>query len=503
MALVTISSLYQGGREDLTRELARKTGWPTFSREELLELAQQEGIKIGRLEMSMIKGTSQSEKLAQEKKLYLAFITAELGRRALEGNLIYSGRAGHLMLPGVHKLRVGLSAPLDIRINRTAKALQMQPDQAESYLAQLDEDIDKWIRQIHHASGQDPTKFDIFINLESMSVKNAADTLYSISQLQEYQESTASRRALEDLSLAAQAELKLITDDRTAGADLRVKADTGYISVTYPPQNEPVSEFIPQVLADLEGCREIHCTMASTNILWVQERFDSKSENFQHIMQLAQRWGAAVELMRLVTPEDVPDGSEPIDMEYDFGRRECQVPGSGGVEDDDPLGVIDDGGLSSAIEVLIDQGRCGGGISVCGGYDKILEQIQGDANYALVVVGEMFLSKGKSTRTRRTRELAMNIRDRLKAPVITAEELEAKFMFGKRQAINLAGYALVVVVLYFLVFQNQEQILNFLSGPTHEKVKWLAPVLIFAFVPIIAYLYGTVTGLVLKLIDID
>jgi hypothetical protein len=243
--------------------------------------------------------------------------------------------------------------------------------------------------------------------------------------------------------------------------------------------------------------------MASTNILWVQERFDPKSENFHHIMQLAQRWDAAVELMRLVAPDSVPEGSEPIDMEYDFGRRECPEIDDGGVEDDDPLAVIDDGGLSPTIEVLIEQGRCGGGLSVCGGYDKILEQVQGDVNYALVVVGDMFLSKGKSTRTRRTRELAMNIRDRLKAPVITADELESEFMFGKRQAINLVAYGLLVVLLYILVFTNQDQILNFLSGPIHEKAKWLAPIAILILIPVIAYLYGTVTGLALKLIDID
>jgi cytidylate kinase len=503
MALVMISSLYQGGREDLARKLADKTGWPTLSREELLESAKEEGIKVGRLEMSLIKRPSSSEKLAREKKLYLAFITANLCRKALQGNLIYSGRAGHLMLPGCHKLRVGLSAPLDIRTKRTAKALNMQMEQAENYLAQLDEDIDRWIRHTHHASGQDPTKFDIFLNLENMSVQNAAETLHAISQLPEYQGTRSSMRVLEDLYLSAQAELKLIMDERTTGADLRVKADTGFISVTYPPHQEQFKQLIPEVLSGLEGCREIHCTMAATNILWVQERFDPQSDNFHHIMQLAQRWGAAVELMRLVSPSEPLDERGAVDMEYDFGRRDCPKIDDGGVEDDDPLMSINDGGLSTTIEELIDQGRCGGGVSICGGYDKILERVQGDGDYALVVVGDMFLSKGKSTRTRRTRELAMNIRDRLKAPVITADELESKFMFGKRQALNLVGYSLAVVLLYYLVFTHQDQVSAFLSGPLHEKAKWLAPLVIFMFIPVIAYLYGAVTGLALKLINID
>ena len=95
--------------------------------------------------------------------------------------------------------------------------------------------------------------------------------------------------------------------------------------------------------------------MAATNILWVQERFDPKSENFHHIMQLAQRWGAAVELMRLVSPSEPIDERGLVDMEYDFGRRDCPDTDDGGVEDDDPLAVINDGGLSTTIEELIEQ----------------------------------------------------------------------------------------------------------------------------------------------------
>ena len=115
----------------------------------------------------------------------------------------------------------------------------------------------------------------------------------------------------------------------------------------------------------------------------------------------------------------------------------------------------------------------------------------------------MFLSKGHSTRTRRTRELAMSIRDRLKAPVITLEELKSRFLFGKRQGITLAGFGVLLTLIYMLVFRNQAPVLTFLSGPIHQQMKWLAPLVVVLFVPTIAYLYGTVTDLILKLINID
>ena len=506
MALVMISSLYQGGREALAQTLADKIHWPMLTREELQEQAKQQGIKVGRLEVSMIKGPSFAEKLAREKKLYLAFLTATLCEKALEGNLVYYGRAGHFLLPGVsHRLRVGLTAPLDVRIQRTAKLLNMRPEQAESYLIQLDEDMAKWIHQVHHAAGQDPNQFDVFFNLETTTVNNAAEILRRMAQLPEYQPTATSTRMLKDLHLRAQAELRLLLDERTRDVDLKVQAEHQVVTVTYPPHHDAISEAITQVLADLKDCREIQCTMAETNILWVQERFKSESESFHQILHLAQRWGAAVELMRLISPEEATQDDETVDglSPYQFGRRECPMEDDGGVEDDDPAAMVNDGGLGAAMETLIDRGRCGGGRTVCGGYDKILERVRGDGNYALVVVGDMFLSKGHSTRTRRTRELAMSIRDRLKAPVITMEELKSRFLFGKRQAVTLAGFGVILALIYILVFRNQEPVLTFLSGPIHQQMKWLAPIVVVLLVPTIAYLYGTMTDLILKLINID
>jgi cytidylate kinase len=503
MTIVMISNKYQGGGEELAKALAAKTKWPMLNREQLQDEARQLGIKIGRLETSMIKKPSLTEKLAREKELYLAFLTTTLCEKAREGDLIYTGRAGHMLLPGVsHRVRVGLTAPMDVRIERTAKALNLSPDKAENYLAQLDEDVEKWIRYVHNADGRDPNAFDMFFNLENMSPSNAAGILCNIAELPGFQCTSTSMKVLDDLYLSSQAKLRLSFDERTQSADLQVQANNGVITVTYPPHQEAVSEYISQVLTDLEGCREIRCTMAETNILWIQERFTPKSDNFQQIVQLAQRWGAAVELMRLL-PLGERVGDTTIDADQDFGPRQCPAAQSWGVEDDDSEEEVDDGGLGLVQEDLLNLGRSGGQHTICGGHDKILERVKGNGKYALVVIGDMFLSKGHSARTRRTRELAMNIRDKLKAPVITADELKSRFLFGPRQALTLVGFLALVILVYGLAFTHQGWINNFLSGSIHQHYKWLASIVVFVFIPIIAYIYGTVTDLALKLINVD
>ena len=505
MTIIMISNKFKGGGEELARALADKTHWPILNYQELQDQARQWGIKVGRLETSMIKRPAMNEKLAREKTLYLAFLTAALCEKARRTDLIYTGRAGHLLLPGVsHRVRVGLTTPMEIRIKRTAHTLKFSADKAENYLTQLDEDVEKWIRYMHLVDARDPDAFDLFLNLEKISLSHAADIVYQTAALPEYHSTSMSMKLQDDLHLASQAKLRLAFDDRTHAADLQVQAENGILTVTYPPHLEAISAHITSVLADLEACREIRCTMAESNILWVQERFDPGSDNFRQIIQLAQRWGAAVELMRLLPVGELitERGSEATE-EYEFGPRQCPGIYGDGLEDDDSEAATDDGGLGQVQEELIGLGRSGGQHTVCGGHDRILESVKGRGQYALVVIGDLFLSKGHSARTRRTRELAMNIRDRLKAPVITADELKSRFLFGPRQALTLLGFMAVILMIYMLVFSNQNLVLDFFNGSVHQHHKWLGSVAVFIIIPIIAYVYGTVTDLALKMINVD
>ena len=46
--------------------------------------------------------------------------------------------------------------------------------------------------------------------------------------------------------------------------------------------------------------------MASTNLLWIQERFDPKSESLPQVLEIAGKWNAAVEVVRLAVGEEIP-----------------------------------------------------------------------------------------------------------------------------------------------------------------------------------------------------
>jgi len=507
MAIVMISSISKRGRMALASHLSKKTGWPCLSREDLLEEAVAKGIKVGRLEVSMIKSPGNQERLAREKQIYLAFITERICRKAGSGNLIYHGRAGHLLLPGVsHRIRTGLFVPKEVMAEETRVALNLSTDRAWTYLDRVSEDIEKWFHFMHGVDPKERGQYDLVLNTENLSLENAASLLCSMSEFPDFKPTPASYALQNDLDLAARARLRLALNQRTSGADLGIRADNGVLTVTYMPRQESIVQDIPRALRGLEGCREITCTMAESNILWVQEAFSPDSGTFDQVNQVAQRWGAAVELLRVVPPGT--PGCEEGFCSPAFGSTPGheavqRLKDCGGVEDDAVEELKEDGGLSMTLEKLVSLGRSGGGHTVIGGQDRILEALRSNGKQALVVIGEMFLGKDHLVRTRQTRELALAIQERVKAPVITTGELKARYLFGKWQAVKLVSFALLSVVIYLLVFSHQEPILDFLAGDLHQKIKWLSPIVVALFIPALAYIYGAVTGLLLKLIDID
>jgi cytidylate kinase len=504
MPIIMISSQPHSGCEALAESLVNKTGWPLTSRKELVEKAREHGIKVGRLELSMIKSPEMHEKLAREKELYLAFITAATCEQAPAGNLVYEGRVGHLLLPGVgHRLRVAVEVPRETRVKNAMQALNLPQDKAMAYLDQIEEDIAKWARYVHGRDLNELGQYDLVINLHNMSMENASDILHSMAALPGFQPTAASLKTMADHHLTARTKLRLADDERTRKADLRVMTDSGIVTVTYMPQQADIAGNIPKALRDLEHCREVRCTMAETNILWIQEVFNPESENFEQINRLAQRWGAAVELLRLAPQEAAEHEAAQALPAADVSLKPAAEIYTGGVEDDDALPAADDSGLSRTLEELVARGRSGGSYTVYGSQDELLETVKGNDKSALVIIGDIFLSKGHEARQRQTRELALAVRQRLKTPVITADELQARFLFGKRQVVKFVAFAALVACIYTLVFSAQGPILDFMGGDIHQKYKWLTSVVVFLFVPFIAYTYGTVTGLILKMIGID
>ncbi len=497
---VSRGSLSRG--KELAEALARRLDYAVLSREDLIEAAIDAGIRVGKLETSMMNPRSFTERLARERDHYLAFSTAYLCDRLREGPLVYHGRTGHLLLRNIgHVLRVRVVADEEYRIQATMKNLGLDRAKAVRYLADVEEDRRSWVRSMYGVSWEDASQYDVVVNVERMNVDNAASALVSMSQLPDFQPTPASTRAMEDLRLSATARLRLARSPRTAACGFSVASHGGLVTVTYLPHDREVADEIPRVLDGLECMRELRCTMAATTILWVQESFDPAAETFREVVEIAQKWNAAVELVQYAPAE-----AEGVPAEIGAVAGPTLAPAVAGIEDDVEEQAHDDRGLRTTLDALAGVGKAGGGRYVHGERRSLVASCCSNVPHSLVVLGNLFQQKDPGARTRLTRELQESLASRMRVPVVTADELRKHYLFGGGDVVSLVGFLALVVVVYALVMTHQEAVLRFLLegwGGGGALEKYVVAAAVFVFVPIVAYAYGRVARSVMKLIKME
>jgi hypothetical protein len=256
-----------------------------------------------------------------------------------------------------------------------------------------------------------------------------------------------------------------------------------------------LADDIHRVLQQLDGVFEIRATMATTNILWVQESFDPGAETFDEVVEIAGKWHASVELVRYA-----PSAEDDAEIQTEVATAEA------GIEDDREDEAPDVGGLKETLDELARLGKSGGGRQVHGERGHLVATCCGAVPRSLVVVGNLFLSKGPATRLRLTRELQDSLGSRMRVPVVTVEELRSHYLFGKRDMIRLVGFLALVIIIYGWMLTHQEAVLRFLVGDGEVRstlARLVVAGAVFLVVPVVAYAYGTVARSVMKLIKME
>jgi hypothetical protein len=290
------------------------------------------------------------------------------------------------------------------------------------------------------------------------------------------------------------------------------------VTVSYLPQDAEAAPFIRRVLEKVAGISDLRITMATASMLWIQEEFRPGSEIYGKVVEIATKWNAAVELVRLAPEAAHPDEGSMIQEEAGF-----VTPGAegreydGGIEDDEQAPDTDDGGLSATLDELALVGRAGGGRTALGSRQGLLETLDRSFPYTLVVVGDAFLSKAHAARIRATRDLRSFLSEQIRAPVVTADELGEQYLFGRRDALWTVFFLALTTALFYFVFTNQEAVLAFMAntgwyaeavrGSALARYDWLPKALVSVtlvlFIPVVAFSYGRVASAFMKLIKME
>lgn len=234
MPIVTISRGTLSGGEALAQCLSERSGYPSMSREVIKDAASLYGISEAETFQQLMSKPKFIERvLGEKRRLYIIALQSALAERALKGNFIYHGLAGHFLLQGVPSVfKVRLVAPMEYRVKTVMEKKNLSKEEARKYIDNIDDERRQWTRFLYHIDWTDPSLYDTVINIERMSLNTACTMIMSALNGPEFRDAPEKHLAIENFALASQIKAKLALNPRTRGIILEVEAHQGNVKIT-------------------------------------------------------------------------------------------------------------------------------------------------------------------------------------------------------------------------------------------------------------------------------
>ncbi len=230
MAIVTLSRGFPAGCHAVAQAAAASLRYPSVGREILVEAAAKLGVSADLLGSRIDQAPNLWSRLTAQRHGYVTAIQAALAEHALAGDLVYDSYAGHLLLQDLpFVLRVRIVAPLEMRIREAMEAEKLTRDQAEASVRRYDEVRGRWTKTIYGVDWSDASLYDAVLNLEQLSVDEAADCIVRMARHPRFAIGEESRRRLQDFALVTRTRLALERSPATRGLAMDVTARCGVV----------------------------------------------------------------------------------------------------------------------------------------------------------------------------------------------------------------------------------------------------------------------------------
>jgi len=231
MAAITIFSGSFCKEEQVCRALQSGTGYPFFSdREIVVEASRLSGIPETRLDRAFSARTSVFNKFTHEKERSIAYLRLAVAGLLSRDELLISGFAGLLIPTEVsHVLRTCLIADMKFRTALAMVEHGLSEKEASRVIHKQDEDRSVWVNTVYQKTDPwDASLYDIVVPMDKTEAAEAAALIARSAGADILKPTNLSKRALEDLLLAAKVEIALLEE----GHHVAVKAKSGQVSLT-------------------------------------------------------------------------------------------------------------------------------------------------------------------------------------------------------------------------------------------------------------------------------
>lgn len=255
MSIITISQDIYSRGEEIAKKVSQKLGYECVDPEVIMDLCKAHGAPPSGIEVALRKAPNILDHLSPKKEQYLAMFRAVFFEYMSRDNIVYHGRAGHLFLadiPNVIKVRITTDLEERTREGMHREGLSLKKTQKR--LAREDKQRSRWTKQFFDKDNQDPSLYDLYLNLRNISLETAAVVIADTAELSQNGNAMIMRKRLKDMALAAKIENRLLE----VFPGVEAVADDGDVLVRVQGsilQEEAIVEKAGKILSAIEGIK--------------------------------------------------------------------------------------------------------------------------------------------------------------------------------------------------------------------------------------------------------
>jgi hypothetical protein len=230
----------------------------SIDREVLIEASQRYGIPEAKYTEVLEAEGHWWERWRESLRLYRITLQAAMCEVVEGGQVVYYGRAGRQLLPGIrHVLNILVVAPMDYRIEQVRAQKGMDADNARQYLRELDRVRSRRFRALFNEDWLDPVGQDMVLNGARFSPDVGAALIADTMRRPEFQPNAESQQVFQNLATTARVQAALITSPKTRNVVLNVKSDNGRVTISGILADPDLEKEIVRIAKDVKGVSDV------------------------------------------------------------------------------------------------------------------------------------------------------------------------------------------------------------------------------------------------------
>jgi cytidylate kinase len=253
MPIITISRASHSGGTQVAERLHELLGYPLMGDQVVTETARRYGVSEEELLRGLDMPANFFERFTSRRQRYLLATQATLGEVFQGGDGIYHGFAGQFVFAGTcNVFKVRLAAPMEDRVRSAMTLHGFSREQAVSHLNDVDQRRAKWSRQMFGVDWNEPSLYDLMVNLGQMTVDAAARMIAETLGREDARPTDACLEEFRNFVLERRVVAELYFKSPFNADIVRVRANRGQVLLSggsaFEGSKRAVVEFVAQVV---------------------------------------------------------------------------------------------------------------------------------------------------------------------------------------------------------------------------------------------------------------